>query len=195
MTCRGSLFSSVGKVLNVFVSFPDCERDPGTLRGGSCGPRADGELQRPSGELAQSLQIWHFKAGRGSDVCGFMCRPFRYDATESVLCHQETQQQRDLAEQNYTNYKEIIWKLQHQLDESRRKIQEYQVHKGRAGLTWPTIIHSFFLFQSLIALFCSNTGGLGKASVTTEGHLWVTLAHTGAGVCSSPHLQLVWINE
>lgn len=56
------------------------------------------------------------------------------DATASILCRQESQQQRDLAEQNYTNYKEVIWKLQHQLDESRRKIQEYQVHKDNSEL-------------------------------------------------------------
>ncbi|TWW69136.1 hypothetical protein D4764_19G0009350 [Takifugu flavidus] len=41
----------------------------------------------------------------------------------------ESQQQRDLAEHNYINYKEVIWKLQHQLDESRRKLQEYQEEK------------------------------------------------------------------
>ncbi|XP_011610195.2 centrosomal protein of 128 kDa isoform X1 [Takifugu rubripes] len=41
----------------------------------------------------------------------------------------ESQQQRDLAEHNYINYKEVIWKLQHQLDESRRKLQGYQEEK------------------------------------------------------------------
>lgn len=56
------------------------------------------------------------------------------DAPASMLCRQESQQQRDLAEQHYTNYKEVIWKLQHQLDESRRKIQEYQVRKDMAEL-------------------------------------------------------------
>lgn len=76
------------------------------------------------------------------------------DGTASILLCQESQQQRELAEHNYINYKEVIWKLQHQLDESRRKLQEYQVcrkapEKRPAS---PTITRSSFLFQSLIAV-------------------------------------------
>ncbi|XP_044024462.1 centrosomal protein of 128 kDa-like isoform X3 [Siniperca chuatsi] len=42
---------------------------------------------------------------------------------------EESQRQRDMVEQHYTKYKEIVWDLQHQLDESKRKIQEYRDEK------------------------------------------------------------------
>ncbi|XP_035804481.1 centrosomal protein of 128 kDa isoform X2 [Amphiprion ocellaris] len=42
---------------------------------------------------------------------------------------EESQQQRELVEQRYTKYKEIVWDLQHQLDESKRRIQEYRDEK------------------------------------------------------------------
>lgn len=32
-----------------------------------------------------------------------------------------------MVEQRYTKYKEIVWDLQHQLDESKHRIQEYRV--------------------------------------------------------------------
>ncbi|XP_023285893.1 centrosomal protein of 128 kDa [Seriola lalandi dorsalis] len=37
--------------------------------------------------------------------------------------------QREMVEQRYTKYKEIVWNLQHQLDESKRRIQEYRDEK------------------------------------------------------------------
>ncbi|GLD59604.1 centrosomal protein of 128 kDa isoform X1 [Lates japonicus] len=37
---------------------------------------------------------------------------------------EESQRQREMVEQRYTKYKEIVWDLQHQLDESKRKVQE-----------------------------------------------------------------------
>uniref|UniRef100_A0A3B4ZPF4 Centrosomal protein 128 n=1 Tax=Stegastes partitus TaxID=144197 RepID=A0A3B4ZPF4_9TELE len=42
---------------------------------------------------------------------------------------EESQQQREMVEQRYTKYKEIVWDLQHQLDESKRKIQDYRDEK------------------------------------------------------------------
>ncbi|XP_060947906.1 centrosomal protein of 128 kDa-like [Limanda limanda] len=42
---------------------------------------------------------------------------------------EESQRQRDMVEQRYTKYKEIVWDLQHQLDESKRQIQEYRDEK------------------------------------------------------------------
>ncbi|XP_078029821.1 centrosomal protein of 128 kDa isoform X2 [Epinephelus lanceolatus] len=42
---------------------------------------------------------------------------------------EESQRQRELVEQRYTKYKEIVWDLQHQLDESKRRIQEYRDEK------------------------------------------------------------------
>uniref|UniRef100_A0A672IYP6 Centrosomal protein 128 n=1 Tax=Salarias fasciatus TaxID=181472 RepID=A0A672IYP6_SALFA len=40
---------------------------------------------------------------------------------------EESQQQRDMVEQRYSKYKEMVWDLQHQLDESKRRIQEHKV--------------------------------------------------------------------
>ncbi|KAI3364500.1 hypothetical protein L3Q82_011292, partial [Scortum barcoo] len=42
---------------------------------------------------------------------------------------EESQRQREVVEQRYTKYKEIVWDLQHQLDESKRRIQEYKDEK------------------------------------------------------------------
>ncbi|XP_029352740.1 centrosomal protein of 128 kDa isoform X2 [Echeneis naucrates] len=42
---------------------------------------------------------------------------------------EESQRQRETVEQRYTKYKEIVWNLQHQLDDSKRKIQEYRDEK------------------------------------------------------------------
>ncbi|XP_068564745.1 centrosomal protein of 128 kDa-like isoform X2 [Cebidichthys violaceus] len=42
---------------------------------------------------------------------------------------EESQRQREMVEQRYTKYKEIVWDLQHQLDESKRRIQEYRDEK------------------------------------------------------------------
>ncbi|XP_078130958.1 centrosomal protein of 128 kDa isoform X3 [Sander vitreus] len=42
---------------------------------------------------------------------------------------EESQRQREMLEQRYTKYKEIVWDLQHQLDDSKRRIQEYRDEK------------------------------------------------------------------
>ncbi|KAM3603485.1 uncharacterized protein V6R79_023309 [Siganus canaliculatus] len=42
---------------------------------------------------------------------------------------QESQRQREMVEQRYSKYKEIVRDLQHQLDESKRRIQEYRDEK------------------------------------------------------------------
>ncbi|XP_070782333.1 centrosomal protein of 128 kDa [Enoplosus armatus] len=42
---------------------------------------------------------------------------------------EESQRQREMVEQRYTKYKEIVWDLQHQLDESKSRIQEYREEK------------------------------------------------------------------
>ncbi|KAM6915010.1 centrosomal protein of 128 kDa [Xenentodon cancila] len=42
---------------------------------------------------------------------------------------EESQQQKEIVEKRYTKYKEIVWDLQHQLDESKRRIQEYKDEK------------------------------------------------------------------
>ncbi|KAM3860917.1 centrosomal protein of 128 kDa [Diretmus argenteus] len=42
---------------------------------------------------------------------------------------EESQRQREMVEQRYAKYKEIVWDLQYQLDESKRRIQEYRDEK------------------------------------------------------------------
>ncbi|XP_070705509.1 centrosomal protein of 128 kDa [Pempheris klunzingeri] len=42
---------------------------------------------------------------------------------------EDSQRQREMVEQRYSKYKEIVWDLQHQLDESKRRIQEYRDEK------------------------------------------------------------------
>ncbi len=61
-----------------------------------------------------------------------------YDDTASILCLQESQRQREMVEQRYTKYKEIVWDLQHQLDESKRRIQEYRVRHTHRQLQFCT---------------------------------------------------------
>uniref|UniRef100_A0A3B4H7M7 Centrosomal protein 128 n=1 Tax=Pundamilia nyererei TaxID=303518 RepID=A0A3B4H7M7_9CICH len=39
---------------------------------------------------------------------------------------EDSQQQREMVEERHAKYKEIVWDLQHQLDESKRRIQEYR---------------------------------------------------------------------
>jgi len=43
------------------------------------------------------------------------------------MSFQESQRQREMVEQRYAKYKEIVGDLQHQLEESKRRIQEYRV--------------------------------------------------------------------
>lgn len=42
---------------------------------------------------------------------------------------EESQRQREMVEKRYAKYKEIVWDLQHQLDESKSKIQECRDEK------------------------------------------------------------------
>ncbi|XP_072218525.1 centrosomal protein of 128 kDa isoform X4 [Leuresthes tenuis] len=42
---------------------------------------------------------------------------------------EESQQQKEIVEQRYTKYRELVWDLQHQLDESKRRIQEFRDEK------------------------------------------------------------------
>lgn len=96
---------------------------------------------------------------------GRSCWPRRRDGAASILCRQESQQQRDLAEHNYTNYKEVIWKLQHQLDESRRKIQEYQVRADVSGANNNPLLLPISVPNCSVLL---ELGRSGKARLTSE---------------------------
>ncbi|XP_061742859.1 centrosomal protein of 128 kDa-like isoform X2 [Nerophis ophidion] len=49
--------------------------------------------------------------------------------TDNFKDLEESQRQKDVVDRCYTKHKEIVWDLQHQLDESKRKIQEYREDK------------------------------------------------------------------
>ncbi|XP_051908249.1 centrosomal protein of 128 kDa-like isoform X2 [Hippocampus zosterae] len=55
--------------------------------------------------------------------------PERRYMTDNFKDLEESQRQKEAAEQCYTKHKEIVWDLQHQLDESRRKIHECREEK------------------------------------------------------------------
>lgn len=88
----------------------------GPLGGDSRKARPDGELQRLGGVFTFSLIFGPL--GPVQDRCA--------DAA-SVFCLQESQRERAKVEERYIKHKEIVWDLQYQLDESKRKAQEYRV--------------------------------------------------------------------
>ncbi|KAM9840768.1 centrosomal protein of 128 kDa [Aulostomus maculatus] len=55
--------------------------------------------------------------------------PEKHSLMEDFKDLEESQRQKELVEQRYAKYKEMVWDLQHQLDESKRKIQEYREEK------------------------------------------------------------------
>lgn len=132
-----------------------------------------------------------------------LCLVIGYDDTASILCLQESQRQREMAEDRYTRYKEVVSNLQHQLDESKRKIQEYKVwHKLVErfkdlllknllcnALQEPVLRYNnphLCLFWSVIALLCSNTSGLDKDSLTLRA-IYQSSTPTPVPMCA-PHL-------
>lgn len=89
---------------------------------------------------AQTLQDLSSCPGAAAVFC---CLVGSGDAT-SVLFLQESQRQREMVEQRHAKYKEIIWDLQHQLDESKRRIQEYRVTHTHTHTHYPpTTTHTF----------------------------------------------------
>lgn len=77
------------------------------------------------------------------------------DDTASILCLQDSQRQREMVEQRYTKYKEIVWDLQHQLDESRRRIQEYRVRHSHTDRCNP-VHYKKELYNALQELVLPN---------------------------------------
>ncbi|XP_065124929.1 centrosomal protein of 128 kDa-like isoform X2 [Paramisgurnus dabryanus] len=58
--------------------------------------------------------------------------PEKLSLLENFKDLEESQRQREMVEQRYVKYKEIVGHLQHQLEESKRKIQEYRDEKSDA---------------------------------------------------------------
>ncbi|KAM4633760.1 centrosomal protein of 128 kDa [Polymixia lowei] len=55
--------------------------------------------------------------------------PEKLHLMENFKDLEESQRQREMVQQRYAKYKEIVWDLQHQLDESKRRIQECRDEK------------------------------------------------------------------
>ncbi|XP_073689190.1 centrosomal protein of 128 kDa-like, partial [Garra rufa] len=79
--------------------------------------------------------------------------PEKLSLLENFKDLEESQKQREMVEQRYAKYKEIVSDLQHQLEESKRRIQEYRDEKLDAacrslqltGLTSSLLSQSNFL--------------------------------------------------
>lgn len=55
--------------------------------------------------------------------------PEKLSLLENFKDLEESQKQREMVEQRYAKYKEIVGNLQHQLEESKKRIQEYRDEK------------------------------------------------------------------
>lgn len=78
--------------------------------------------------------------------------PEKLSLLENFKDLEESQRQREMVEQRYAKYKEIVDNLQHQLEESKKRIQEYRDEKLDAacrGLQF-TSLTSSLLSQSNI---------------------------------------------
>lgn len=124
----------------------------------------------------------------------------------SVFCLQESQRERAKVEERYIKHKEIVWDLQYQLDESRRKAQEYRVRhtlihqhsrlkkKNRRSFVMPyhslrssATTHTFSICVPNCSA-CSNTSGLDKDSLTMRA-IYGSGSPTPVPTCA-PHLIL-----
>ncbi|XP_077076068.1 centrosomal protein of 128 kDa isoform X2 [Siphateles boraxobius] len=82
--------------------------------------------------------------------------PEKLSLLENFKDLEESQRQREMVEQRYAKYKEIVGDLQHQLEESKRRIQEYRGEKLDAacrslqlpGLTSSLLSQNNFLTSS-----------------------------------------------
>ncbi|KAJ1104804.1 hypothetical protein NDU88_002213, partial [Pleurodeles waltl] len=58
--------------------------------------------------------------------------PEKLSLLEDVKDLGESQQQREIIEERYSKYREIVGSLQQQLEDSKRRIQEYRAEKKNA---------------------------------------------------------------
>ncbi|CAM4690341.1 unnamed protein product [Leuciscus chuanchicus] len=89
--------------------------------------------------------------------------PEKLSLLENFKDLEESQRQREMVEQRYAKYKEIVGDLQHQLEESKRRIQEYRGEKLDAacrslqltGLTSSLLSQNNFLTSSSLSTHTS----------------------------------------
>ncbi|XP_051731947.1 centrosomal protein of 128 kDa isoform X4 [Ctenopharyngodon idella] len=106
--------------------------------------------------------------------------PEKLSLLENFKDFEESQRQRGMVEQRYAKYKEIVGDLQHQLEESKRRIQEYRDEKLDAtcqslqltGLTSPLLSQSNFLTRTSLSTYTSPQKPLAspdmESSLTQE---------------------------
>ncbi|XP_048035382.1 centrosomal protein of 128 kDa-like isoform X2 [Megalobrama amblycephala] len=106
--------------------------------------------------------------------------PEKLSLLENFKDFEESQRQREMMEQRYAKYKEIVGDLQHQLEESKRRIQEYRDEKLDAtcrslqltGLTSSLLSQSNFLTRSSLSTHTSPQKPLAvqdmESSLTQE---------------------------
>ncbi|KAA0708892.1 Centrosomal protein of 128 kDa [Triplophysa tibetana] len=96
--------------------------------------------------------------------------------TVGYFAFTESQRQREMVEQRYAKYKEIVGNLQHQLEESKRRIQEYRDDKLDAtcrslhltGLTSSLRSQSNFMTSTTLSNPTSPHKYLGSADLDTS---------------------------
>ncbi|KAL1254345.1 hypothetical protein QQF64_016574, partial [Cirrhinus molitorella] len=107
--------------------------------------------------------------------------PEKLGLLENFKDLEESQKQREMVEQRYAKYKEIVGDLQHQLEESKRRIQEYRDEKLNAacrslqltGLTSSLLSQSNFLSGTTLSTHTSPQKPLASPdleSILTQEH-------------------------
>ncbi|XP_055005588.1 centrosomal protein of 128 kDa isoform X2 [Boleophthalmus pectinirostris] len=89
------------------------------------------ERSRSKEDEMRSLQdrVFELEMSTRAALDGLEAIPEKQSLMDNFKDLEESQRQREQVEQRYSKYKEIVWDLQHQLDESKRKIQEYREEK------------------------------------------------------------------
>ncbi|XP_057208760.1 centrosomal protein of 128 kDa-like isoform X3 [Triplophysa rosa] len=102
--------------------------------------------------------------------------PEKLSLLENFKDLEESQRQREMVEQRYAKYKEIVGNLQHQLEESKRRIQEYRDDKLDAacrslnltGLTSSLRSQSNFMTSTTLSNSTSPHKYLGSADLDSS---------------------------
>ncbi|XP_026147332.1 centrosomal protein of 128 kDa isoform X3 [Carassius auratus] len=95
--------------------------------------------------------------------------PEKLSLLENFKDLEESQKQREMVEQRYVKYKEIVGNLQHQLEESKKRIQEYRDEKLDAACR-------SLQFTSLSSSVLSQSNILNDTSLSTHTSLQKPLA-------------------
>ncbi|XP_062900840.1 centrosomal protein of 128 kDa isoform X1 [Mobula hypostoma] len=140
------------------------------------------EIHREKRELLQKMcrkdeemrtlqdRIADLETGTQVTLDHFESVPERLSTLDSIWDLESSQHHRDMIEERYTKYKEIVTSLQQQLQDSTRRIQAHQVEESDAGLgterledTSATLSdQNDFPSFSLTAGMCSSSGSSNR---------------------------------